>query len=84
MKTDELQFDVSLNPDPLFSMKEAATYLGISVSAMYEIGKRENLPVVKLTSDKKVRKSVLDAYISKCETTWGLVKLGENVAEFSK
>jgi predicted DNA-binding transcriptional regulator AlpA len=31
---------IQLNPDPLFSMKEAAKYLGISVSAMYGLGKR--------------------------------------------
>lgn len=56
-----------LNPDPLFSMKQAALYLGVSLSKMYELAKREKLLVVKVTSDKKIRKSVLDAYIKQCE-----------------
>jgi len=58
------------NPDPLYSMKEAALYLGISKSKMYELAEREKLLVIKVTSDRKIRKSVLDAYIKKCEQPW--------------
>jgi excisionase family DNA binding protein len=60
----------NLNPDPLLSMKAAASYLGISVSKMYELAKREKFLVVKVTSDRKIRKSVLDSYIKQCEQPW--------------
>jgi excisionase family DNA binding protein len=60
----------NLNPDPLFSMKEAAKYLGISTSKMYDLAKREKFSVVKVTSDRKIRKSVLDGYIKQCEQPW--------------
>jgi excisionase family DNA binding protein len=60
----------NLNPDPLFSMKEAANYLGVSPSTMYEIAEREQFPVIKVTSDRKIRKSVLDGYIKQCEQPW--------------
>ena len=75
---------IYLNPDPLFSMKEAAKYLGISVSAMYQLGKREKFPVVKVISDKKIRKSVLDAYIKECEQSWYLMRPNIMNVEFSK
>jgi excisionase family DNA binding protein len=65
--TPEIQ---NLNPDPLFSMKDAARYLGISLSKMYDLAKREKFLVVKVTSDRKIRKSVLDAYIKQCEQPW--------------
>jgi excisionase family DNA binding protein len=55
------------NPDPLYSIKEAAQYLGVSRSKMYELAKSEKLLVVKMTSDMKIRKSVLDNYIKQCE-----------------
>lgn len=58
------------NADPLFSMKAAAAYLDISVSKMYELAKREKFPVVKVTSDRKIRKSFLDSYIKQCEQPW--------------
>jgi excisionase family DNA binding protein len=60
----------NLNPDPLFSMKEAANYLGISLSTMYVIAEREKFPVIKVTSDRKIRKSVLDGYIKQREQPW--------------
>lgn len=60
----------NLNPDPLFSMKEAANYIRVSLSTMYEIAEREKFPVIKVTSDRKIRKSVLDAYIKRCEQPW--------------
>ena len=60
----------NINPDPLLSMKEAANYLGISVSKMYDLAKREKFSVVKVTSDRKLRKSVLDGYIKQCEKPW--------------
>ncbi len=64
-----------LNPDPLYSMKEAAQYLGVSRSKMYELAKSEKLLVVKMTSDMKIRKSVLDSYIKQCEQPccWAVV-----------
>lgn len=65
--TPEIQ---NLNPDPLLSMKAAAAYLDISVSKMYELAKREKFPVVKVTSDRKIRKSVLDSYIKQSEQPW--------------
>jgi hypothetical protein len=60
----------NLNPDPLLSMKESAAYLGISVSAMYALAEREKFQIVKVTSDRKIRKSVLDDYIKQCEQPW--------------
>lgn len=59
-----------LNPDPLYSMKESANYLGVSLSKMYDIAKENKFPVVKVTSDRKIRKSVLDDYIKQCEQAW--------------
>ena len=59
-----------LNPDPLLSIKEAAKYLGVSRSKMYDLVKSEKLLVVKPTSDMKIRKSVLDSYIKQCEQSW--------------
>ena len=75
---------IQLNPDPLFSMKEAAKYLGISVSAMYGLGKRQKFPVVKVISDKKIRKSVLDEYINKCEQPWYLTNPNTMNVGYSK
>jgi excisionase family DNA binding protein len=60
----------NLNPDPLLSVKEAAKYLRVSLSTMYEIAEREKFPVIKVTSDRKIRKSVLDDYIKRCEQPW--------------
>ena len=59
-----------LNPDPLLSIKEAAKYLCISKSTMYDLAKENKFPVVKVTSDRKIRKSVLDDYIKQCEQPW--------------
>jgi len=73
-ETPKVQY---LNPDPLFSMKEAAEYLGISVSKMYELAERENFPVVKVTSDRKIRKSILDAYIKEREQPWSETSLSK-------
>ena len=75
---------IQLNPDPLFSMKEAANYLGISVSAMYGLEKREKFPVVMVISDKKIRKSVLDEYIKKCEQPWYLTNPNTMNVGYSK
>jgi excisionase family DNA binding protein len=60
----------NLNPDPLLSMKESAAYLGVSLSAMYALAEREKFPIVLVTSDRKIRRSVLDDYIKKCEQPW--------------
>jgi len=57
-----------LNPDPLLSVKQAADYLNISVSKMYEIVKKKELPTVKIESDDmKIRQSVLDRLIRQSE-----------------
>lgn len=74
----------NLNPDPLLSMKEAAVYLGISVSGMYALAEREKFQIVKVTSDIKIRKSVLDAYIKKCEQPWCWMSLDIINKEISK
>ena len=58
------------NPDPLLSTKEAAQYLGVKTSTMYEIAKREQFPVTFVTTDRKFKRSVLDAYINSKQTTW--------------
>jgi excisionase family DNA binding protein len=58
------------NPDPLLSTKEAAQYLGVKISTMYEIAKREQFPVTFVTTDRKFKRSVLDDYINSKETTW--------------
>ena len=74
----------NLNPDPLLSMKESAAYLGISVSAMYALAEREKFQIVKVTSDRKIRKSVLDAYIKKCEQPWSWMSLDTIKKEIAK
>lgn len=74
----------NLNPDPLLSMKESAAYLGISISAMYALAEREKFQIVKVTSDIKIRKSVLDAYIKKCEQPWCWMSLNIIKKEISK
>lgn len=58
------------NPDPLLSMKEAAKYLDVKTSTMYEIAKREQFPVTFVTTDRKIKKSVLDAYINRKQANW--------------
>jgi excisionase family DNA binding protein len=55
------------NPDPLLSVKQAAYYLNISKSKMYEIVKKEKFPIVLIDSDIKIRKSILDRFIKQCE-----------------
>jgi len=74
----------NLNPDPLYSMKESAQYLGVSLSKMYDIAKENKFPVVKVTSDMKIRKSVLDAYIKQCEQPWCWVTVTSTSKEKSK
>ena len=63
---DETKGIVS-NPDPLLSVKQAAHYLNISKSKMYEIVKKEKFPIVLIDSDIKIRKSILDRFIKQCE-----------------
>ena len=60
----------NLNQDPLLSVTEAAIYLGISRSKMYEIAEREKLPCVRITSDRKIRRSILDEYVQTNESPW--------------
>lgn len=70
MQPHDAPEEQNLNPDPLFSMKEAANYLRVSLSTIYVIAEREKFPVIKMTSDRKIRKSVLDSYIKQCERPW--------------
>lgn len=64
---DETKGIVS-NPDPLLSVREAADYLNISKSKMYEIVNKDLFPIVQIDSDdKKIQQSVLDGYIKQCE-----------------
>ena len=58
------------NPDPLLSMMEAAQYMGVKISTMYEIAEREQFSVIFVTTDRKFKRSVLDAYINSKQTTW--------------
>jgi len=51
-------------------MKEAAQYLGVKISTMYEIAEREQFSVIFVTTDRKFKRSVLDAYINSKQTTW--------------
>ncbi len=62
--------DNKINVDPLMTMKEAAAYLNIGVSTMYDLAKQEKFPIVLITSDKKIRKSVLDEFIARREEIW--------------
>ena len=59
----------TINPDPLFSVKDAAAYLSIGQTKMREIIKTQGIPVVKVTSDPKIRRSVLDRFIQQNETS---------------
>jgi excisionase family DNA binding protein len=68
MKTTEMT-DLE-NPDPLLTMSQAAKYLGISKSTMYELARAKKLKIVRLTADARVRQSTLDDFIKSHETTW--------------
>ena len=81
---DETKGVVS-NPDPLLSVKQAANYLNVSVSKMYEIVKKKELPTVKIESDdKKIRQSVLDRLIKQCEQPWCWATVTSTSKEKSK
>ena len=84
MQSHDTPATQNLNPDPLLSMKEAANYLGISISKMYDLANREKLSVVKVTSDIKIRKSVLDTYIKQCEQPWCWAPVTSTSKEKSK
>jgi excisionase family DNA binding protein len=64
-----------VNSDPLLSMRQAADYLGVSTSTMYEIAHREKFPIVLITRDRKIRRSILDEFIKQRETYWQLLPL---------
>mgnify|MGYP000332342931 CR=1 FL=1 len=70
MQSHDTPATQNLNPDPLLSMKEAAQYLGVKISTMYEIAEREQFSVIFVTTDRKFKRSVLDAYINSKQTTW--------------
>jgi len=73
IKKELLQFKFNVsqmanktNQDPLFSRQEAAQYLGLSTKtlATWASTGRQNLPMVKIGSRAKYRKSDLDAFIA--------------------
>ena len=70
MQSHDTPATQNLNPDPLLSMKEAAQYLGVKISTMYEIAEREQFSVTFVTTDRKFKRSVIDAYINSKQTTW--------------
>ena len=70
MCNSDTPIDYKINTDPLLSVKESAVYLNVSESSVYVIAERENFKVVRVTSDIKIRKSELDGYIKRCESTW--------------
>jgi len=81
---DETKGVVS-NPDPLLSVKQAANYLNISVSKMYEIAKKGKLTTVQIDSvDKKIQQSVLDRLIKQCEQPWCWATVTSTSKEKSK
>jgi len=53
----------NLNLDPLLSVNEAADYLSVKKTTMYGFVKRHEIPVFRITSDTKIRKSDLDRFI---------------------
>lgn len=57
----------SLNHDPLLTRQEAAEYIGVSAEtlAVWHCTRRYRLPVVKIGSRAKYRKSDLDAFIAR-------------------
>ncbi len=60
----------NFNSDPLLNMDEAAAYLSICPSSMYALAEKEQLPLVFVTTDKKIRKSVLDELITRRQEPW--------------
>ena len=52
MQSHDTPATPNLNPDPLLSTKEAAQYLGVKISTMYEIAEREQFSVIFVTTDR--------------------------------
>ena len=47
----------------LWDVKEAASYLGIAPSTIYELCAKNKLPFIKLGGRKMFRKDLLDAHL---------------------
>jgi excisionase family DNA binding protein len=58
-----------VNTKRLFSIDEAATYIGISRVSIYRAANRGDIPLVKLGGRTLVEVSDLDAYIANHKTT---------------
>lgn len=50
--------------DRLYTVPEAAEYLRVSRSTMYDLIHQQNLPVVQLTTRKQLRRSTLERLIA--------------------
>jgi excisionase family DNA binding protein len=65
------------NPRPLFSIDDAANYLGISRSSLYRLIKKGALPSVRLLKRKQlVARDALDEFILAQTSKFGLPKKG--------
>jgi len=60
---------MQMNKDPVLSRREAAKYLGIAEKtlAVWASTGRQNLPMVKIGSRVKYRRSALDSFIASRE-----------------
>lgn len=54
----------ALNPDPLLTVADAATYTGLSVSYWRDQVFRRSIPVTRIGNRVLIRRSVLDALIA--------------------
>ena len=52
------------NPDPLFTFADAVTYSGLSTSMLRRRIADGTLPVVRFGTALRIRRSVLDRYLS--------------------
>ena len=68
-KSGPLKKGYKVNTKRLFSIDEAATYIGISRVSIYRAANRGDIPLVKLGGRTLVEVSDLDAYIANHKTT---------------
>ena len=55
--------------DPLLKVGEAASYLRVSRSKMYELISKHNLEVVRITTRTLIKQSTLDALVVQLSAT---------------
>lgn len=55
--------------DPLYTVEEAAVYLRVSRSTMFNLIAKHNLEVVRFKRGQLLRQSTLDKFISDCAET---------------